>query len=198
MAAPRSRTAPAAGSAAREDVQHFRARSSAILSGSGTVLADDPALTVRLGPSSRQPLRVVLDSALRVPASARVYAGAGEALVFTASLDSPRCSELERRGVRVELAARSPAGGLQLQPILRRLAQLQANEVWVEAGARLAGALLQEHLVDELIVYIAPSLLGPQAQPLVVLPAIAELTQRWRGRYTDCTRGRRNTFSLNK
>jgi diaminohydroxyphosphoribosylaminopyrimidine deaminase/5-amino-6-(5-phosphoribosylamino)uracil reductase len=174
-------------SEAREDVQLFRARSSAILSSSGTVLADDPALTVRVAQTSRQPLRVILDSELRTPESARVYEG-GQALVFAADLTLPRRTALERLGVRVESAARAVDGGLQLEPILRRLAQLELNEIWVEAGARLAGALLQARLVDELILYLAPSLLGPQARPLVALPPIDELEQRLSGQYTDCTR----------
>jgi diaminohydroxyphosphoribosylaminopyrimidine deaminase/5-amino-6-(5-phosphoribosylamino)uracil reductase len=176
------------GPEARADVQQFRARSSVILSGSGTVLADDPALSVRLSGASRQPLRVVLDSELRVPSTARVYGGAGEALVFTASADPGRRAGLERAGVRVESAARASDGGLQLEPILRRLAQLQANEIWVEAGARLAGAFLHEGWVDEFIVYLAPSLLGPHARALALLPDIAELAQRWAGQFTDCTR----------
>jgi diaminohydroxyphosphoribosylaminopyrimidine deaminase/5-amino-6-(5-phosphoribosylamino)uracil reductase len=175
-------------SEAREDVQRYRARSSAILSASGTVLADDPALTVRLALASRQPLRVVLDSELRVPESARVYGGAGQALVFAADLALPRRTALERLGVRVECAARAADGGLELEPILRRLAQLELNEIWVEAGARLAGALLQGRWVDELILYLSPSLLGPQARPLVALPAIDRLEQRLSGQYTDCTR----------
>jgi diaminohydroxyphosphoribosylaminopyrimidine deaminase / 5-amino-6-(5-phosphoribosylamino)uracil reductase len=175
------------GPEARADVQRFRARSSVVLSGSGTVLADDPALTVRLPGASRQPLRVVLDSELRVPSSARVYAAHGGALVFTASVDGSRRAGLERAGVRVESAARASDGGVQLEPILRRLAQLQANEVWVEAGARLTGAFLHGGWVDELIVYLAPSLLGPNARALALLPDITELAQRWSGQFTDCT-----------
>ena len=176
------------GPEARADVQQFRARSSVILSGSGTVLADDPALDVRLSGASRQPLRVVLDSELRVPGSARVFGAGGEALVFTASLDAARRAVLELAGVRVESVPRAADGGLQLEPILRRLAQLQANEIWVEAGARLAGAFLHEGWVDEFIVYLAPSLLGPHARSLALLPDIAELAQRWAGQFTDCTR----------
>jgi diaminohydroxyphosphoribosylaminopyrimidine deaminase / 5-amino-6-(5-phosphoribosylamino)uracil reductase len=176
------------GPEARADVQQFRARSSVILSGSGTVLADDPALNVRLAHASRQPLRVVLDSELRAPAGARVYVAEGQALVFTASMDAPRRAALERAGVRVENAARALEGGLQLEPILRRLSELQINEIWVEAGARLAGALLQGGWVDELILYMAPSLLGPQARALAQLPPIADLAQRWAGQFTDCTR----------
>jgi diaminohydroxyphosphoribosylaminopyrimidine deaminase/5-amino-6-(5-phosphoribosylamino)uracil reductase len=167
------------GEAARADVQRYRARSSVILTGSGTVLSDDPALDVRLEATSRQPLRVILDSALRVPARARVFARPAEALVFTASTDSGRRTELERSGIAVETAAASN-GGLILEPVLRRLAALEANEVWVEAGARLSGALLSAGLVDELIVYIAPSLLGQTARPLLELPPIEQLEARVR------------------
>jgi diaminohydroxyphosphoribosylaminopyrimidine deaminase/5-amino-6-(5-phosphoribosylamino)uracil reductase len=174
------------GEAARADVQRFRARSSAILTGSGTVLADDPALSVRIGAVERQPLRVVLDSTLRVSAAARVFDG--PAMVFTLSRDAARRAELERRGVRVEQAAAAEDGAVALEPALRRLGQLQVNEVWVEAGARLAGALLRAQLADELIVYLAPLLLGPAARPLLQLPEISELSAGVRLQFTDCTR----------
>jgi diaminohydroxyphosphoribosylaminopyrimidine deaminase / 5-amino-6-(5-phosphoribosylamino)uracil reductase len=174
------------GAAARQDAQRFRARSSVVLSGSGTVLADDPALNVRIEGASRQPLRAVLDSELRVPPQARMFDREGPALVFTASTDAARRAELERRGVRVETVARAPQGGLALEPVLRRLAEQAANEIWVEAGARLAGALLYARLVDELIVYLAPSLLGPTARALVELPEITQLEQRMRLQFTEC------------
>lgn len=166
------------GEAARADVHRFRARSSVILSGSGTVLADDPALTARAPGLTRQPLRVVLDTELRVPAGARVYDHGAPSLVFTASADAGRRDALRDGGVRVETISRAEAGGLQLPLVLRRLGALQANEVWVEAGARLSGALLRAQLVDELIIYLAPCLLGPQALPLVQLPSIAMLSER--------------------
>jgi diaminohydroxyphosphoribosylaminopyrimidine deaminase/5-amino-6-(5-phosphoribosylamino)uracil reductase len=83
--------------------------------------------------------------------------------------------------------ARSPSGGLELEAVLRRLAQLEANEIWVEAGARLAGALLRSRLVDEFIVYLAPSLLGPTARALVELPEISQLEQRLRLAFSECT-----------
>jgi diaminohydroxyphosphoribosylaminopyrimidine deaminase/5-amino-6-(5-phosphoribosylamino)uracil reductase len=174
------------GPAARADAQRFRARSSVVLSGSGTVLADDPALNVRLEGATRQPLRAVLDSALRVPPQARMFDREGPALVFTASDDAARRAELERRGVRIETVARAPSGGLELEAVLRRLAQLEANEIWVEAGARLAGALLRSRLVDEFIVYLAPSLLGPTARALVELPEISQLEQRLRLEFSEC------------
>jgi diaminohydroxyphosphoribosylaminopyrimidine deaminase/5-amino-6-(5-phosphoribosylamino)uracil reductase len=166
------------GEAARADVQRFRARSSVVLSGSGTVLADDPALTARAPGVTRAPLRAVLDTELRVPPSARVYSDEAPSMVFTASADTERRAALRDREVRVETLPKAEAGGLELPLMLRRLGELQANEVWVEAGARLAGALLRAQLVDELIVYLAPSLLGPQAQPLVQLPPINALADR--------------------
>jgi diaminohydroxyphosphoribosylaminopyrimidine deaminase/5-amino-6-(5-phosphoribosylamino)uracil reductase len=175
-------TAPAA----RQDAQRYRARSSVVLSGSGTVLADDPALNVRIEGATRQPLRVLLDSELQVPPTARMFDREGPALVFTASADAVRRGELARRGVLVESVPRSAAGGLDLASVLRRLAEREANEVWVEAGARLSGALLDARLVDELIVYLAPSLLGPTARPLAQLAEITQLEQRLRLEFTEC------------
>jgi diaminohydroxyphosphoribosylaminopyrimidine deaminase / 5-amino-6-(5-phosphoribosylamino)uracil reductase len=175
------------GEQARADVQRQRSRSSVVLTGSGTALSDDPALNVRLEGCPRQPLRVLLDSELRVLPQARLFEPPGSALVFTASEHAGRRAALEARGVRLESAARAVDGGLQLEPILRRLAQLEANEVWVEAGARLAGALLQQRLVDELLVYVAPILLGPSARPLAQWPEIERLEQALHLRFTDCT-----------
>jgi diaminohydroxyphosphoribosylaminopyrimidine deaminase/5-amino-6-(5-phosphoribosylamino)uracil reductase len=175
------------GREARADAQRYRARSSVVLSGSGTVLADDPALNVRLDDATRQPMRVVLDSSLRVPPSSRMFDREGPAAVFTASTDALRRAQLVRRGVRVESLPCAPQGGLDLPSVLRRLAQLQANEVWVEAGPRLAGALLHADLVDELIVYLAPSLLGPTARALAELPQISSLDTRLQLKFTEVT-----------
>ncbi|HTW37401.1 MAG TPA: bifunctional diaminohydroxyphosphoribosylaminopyrimidine deaminase/5-amino-6-(5-phosphoribosylamino)uracil reductase RibD [Steroidobacteraceae bacterium] len=179
------------GEAARADVQVFRARSSALLTGVGTVLADDPRLDVRLEAArARQPLRVVLDWGLRTPARARLFESAGEVWIFTASADAARRAMLEARGARIECleedAARAagPAPGrdatgdtgrLDLHRVLGRLAQAEVNEVQVEAGATLAGELIRRHLADELLVYVAPVLLGPQARPLVELPRLEAL-----------------------
>ncbi len=165
------------GPQSRADVQLFRARSSVVLSGSGTVLADDPTLNVRIDGASRQPLRAVLDSQLRVPSSARVYGPEAPAAVFTASTDQAKRESLLRRGVSIEAVA-TTSGGLDLHAVLARLAALGANEVWVEAGARLSGALLAAQLVDELVIYLAPCLLGPQAQPLAHLPLLHRLDER--------------------
>lgn len=175
------------GEAARADVQRYRARSSVVLTGAGTVLRDDPALNVRIDGTARQPLRAVLDSSLRVPPTARVYALPGPSAVFTASSDAARIGALRQSGVQVEPVAAS-ASGVDLAAVMTRLAALQANEVWVEAGARLAGALLAAQRVDELIVYLAPCLLGPQALPLAQLTAPGNLDERLRLRYVAVDR----------
>jgi diaminohydroxyphosphoribosylaminopyrimidine deaminase / 5-amino-6-(5-phosphoribosylamino)uracil reductase len=170
------------GEAAREDVQHWRARSSAVLTGVGTVLADDPRLDVRLPPpvpggERRQPLRVVLDAQLRTPPTARLLqGGGGDVLILTAltAPEDPRAVRLSERGARIESL---PADGdrLVLTAVLGRLGELEMNEVLVEAGATLAGELLHEELVDELLLYVAPRFLGPTARPLVVLPSPAQI-----------------------
>jgi diaminohydroxyphosphoribosylaminopyrimidine deaminase/5-amino-6-(5-phosphoribosylamino)uracil reductase len=178
------------GELARADVQLFRARSSAVLTGIGTVLADDPTLDVRLDGASRQPLRVVLDASLRSPPGARMFAEPGPSLVFTIAGGSSRAARelLEQRGVRVEEAPPAPGGGIDLPAVLARLAQLETNELMVEAGPRLAGALLAAGLVDELVLYMAPCLLGPQARPLAELAPLASLAQRLPLAYDDVVR----------
>ena len=169
------------GEAAREDVQAWRARSSVVLTGVGTVLLDDPQLTVRLpsaGGERRQPLRVVLDTHLRTNPAARLLGEGGEVLILTAlgALDETRAAALSARGARVETL---PAAGerLELPAVLERLGELEANEVLVEAGATLAGEFLRQGLADELLLYVAPRLLGPDARALVALPQLTELKE---------------------
>lgn len=151
------------GPDARADVQRWRARSSAIVTGAGTVRSDDPRLDVRLayGPWVRQPLRVVLDPDLRCDPAAKVFQGDG-ALVFAAA-DARSAAGLTGRPI--ERVARGP-GGLDLDAVLRRLADYESNELLVECGPRLAGAFLRAALVDELLLYVAPTLLGAGALPL--------------------------------
>jgi diaminohydroxyphosphoribosylaminopyrimidine deaminase / 5-amino-6-(5-phosphoribosylamino)uracil reductase len=171
------------GEAARADVQHWRARSSAILTGSGTVLADDPRLDVRLpegaGGERPQPLRVVLDSSLRTPPEARLFTVPGEVLIVTAvKADDPRweprCAALAARGARIETLP-AMAERVPLPAVLDRLGELETNELQVEAGPTLAGELLRQGLADELLLYLAPKLLGPSARPLLALPELTEL-----------------------
>jgi diaminohydroxyphosphoribosylaminopyrimidine deaminase/5-amino-6-(5-phosphoribosylamino)uracil reductase len=168
--------------AAREDVQRWRARSSAVLTGVGTVLADDPRLNVRLpsedGQERQQPLIVVLDSRLRTPAAARLFGGGGEVLILTgdSKLDEARLATLSARGARIEVLP-LVAGWLSLAAVADRLGELEANEVLIEAGPTLAGELLRLGLVDELLLYVAPKLLGPTSRALIAMPELAALQE---------------------
>jgi diaminohydroxyphosphoribosylaminopyrimidine deaminase/5-amino-6-(5-phosphoribosylamino)uracil reductase len=175
------------GEPARADVQHWRARSSAILTGAATVRHDDPQLNVRLEggtPAERQPLRVIADSELRTSPAARVLAPPGQVLIFAARSDGRARQQLESRGVRIEIVP-AVAGGIDLQAMLRRLSELEVNEVWVEAGARLAGALINARLVNELVVYFAPDLLGSGARGMFELPVLGALEDRWQLKFSD-------------
>jgi diaminohydroxyphosphoribosylaminopyrimidine deaminase/5-amino-6-(5-phosphoribosylamino)uracil reductase len=165
-----ARTAPASGDRAwitgeeaRADVQVWRARSGAILTGAGTVRTDDPRLDVRLqyGSWVRQPLRVLLDPMLTCATSAQLFHGDG-ALVFAAP-DAPVRSQYSARVERLPRAA----GGLDLHAVVRRLTELEINELLVECGPRLAGAFVLSNLVDEFVLYVAPALLGADAAPLL-------------------------------
>jgi diaminohydroxyphosphoribosylaminopyrimidine deaminase/5-amino-6-(5-phosphoribosylamino)uracil reductase len=168
------------GEAAREDVQRWRARSSAILTGVGTVLADDPRLDVRLpasdGRERRQPLKVVLDSRLRTPPGARLFDAGGEVVILTGMTEftEARLSALTARGARVESLPLED-GWLSLGAVADRLGELEANEVLIETGPTLAGELLQRGLVDELLLYVAPKLLGRGARELITLPELDSL-----------------------
>lgn len=181
------------GPAAREDVQHWRARSSAILTGIGTVIADNPRLNVRLpdlaaGRPRRQPLRVVLDADLQTPPDSKLLSVEGSVLIMTAARPDPLEGDHDARRLRlvdrgatveevpVESDARDPGMvRLSLAEVLDRLGRRETNELWVESGPRLAGELLRQALVDELIVYLAPKLLGPQGRPLVQIGELRHL-----------------------
>lgn len=166
------------GDAARRDVQFLRARSSAIVTGIDTVLMDDPSMNVRLSASElgitgevRQPLRVVLDSKHRLSANARIFDNHGEVLVVSSS-DSN--DDLPCR--QIKLASRDDR--VDLEQMLKALADLEINEVHVEAGATLAGAMLQQQLADELVIYVAPHLMGDEARGLFSLPGLAAMKDR--------------------
>ncbi|WP_442909024.1 bifunctional diaminohydroxyphosphoribosylaminopyrimidine deaminase/5-amino-6-(5-phosphoribosylamino)uracil reductase RibD [Halopseudomonas sp.] len=167
------------GPAARADVQRLRARSGAVISGADSVLLDDSALTVRaseLGlPADeasaavqRQPLRVLIDSLRRVPLDQRFFRETGPTLVISTSAEQAADS-YQAIGSEL-LALPGDEGKVDLSTVLRTLAERGCNEVLVEAGAALSGAFWRAGLVDELIVYMAPRLLGSQARPLMQLP----------------------------
>ncbi|MEX1993701.1 MAG: bifunctional diaminohydroxyphosphoribosylaminopyrimidine deaminase/5-amino-6-(5-phosphoribosylamino)uracil reductase RibD [Steroidobacteraceae bacterium] len=165
------------GEAAREDVQRLRARSSAVMTGSGTVLSDDPRLDVRLPGATRQPLRVVLDSQLRISPTARIVAPPGKLLVLCTTPSPERANALRAAGAEVVTVAAGDAG-VELSAALALLAGREINELLAECGAGLAGALLSAGLVDELLLYLAPTLLGTEARPLVNLPTPATMADR--------------------
>jgi diaminohydroxyphosphoribosylaminopyrimidine deaminase/5-amino-6-(5-phosphoribosylamino)uracil reductase len=164
------------GEAARQDVQHWRARSCAVLTGIGTVLADDPQLNVRGIETSRQPLRAVVDNGLRLPLDARLLQQHG-LVIYTSTQDAQKIAALEQSGARVVL--RSDVNGtVDVEAVLRDLAAQGCNEVLVEAGSKLNGALLQAELVDELVLYLAPQLLGDMARGMARLGELTSLEQR--------------------
>jgi len=205
------------GAEARADVQRLRAEAGAVMTGVGTVLADDPRLNVRLTPAElgivvhgataeakvppatpsmaspaggnsaiqgtvpylRQPDRIVLDTQGRVPATAKVWAEGARRLWLTGrEIPAPA-------GVEAVRCTAGADGSLDLAGALQALGRLQVNEVLLECGPRLAGAFLQQGLVDEIVAYLAPTLLGHVARPFAQLPGLERLSQRLQWRYTE-------------
>jgi diaminohydroxyphosphoribosylaminopyrimidine deaminase/5-amino-6-(5-phosphoribosylamino)uracil reductase len=171
------------GDAARADGHAWRRRAGAVLTGHGTVRADDPRLDVRLVPTVTQPLRVVVDAGLQTPPAARILEPPGAALVVAAEDDAAKRAALEARGAEVVFLP-SPTGGVDLPALLRELARRGVNELHVEAGERLNGSLLREGLVDELLVYMAPVLLG-EGRALAALGPFASLAEGPRFRLVE-------------
>ncbi|WJV63652.1 bifunctional diaminohydroxyphosphoribosylaminopyrimidine deaminase/5-amino-6-(5-phosphoribosylamino)uracil reductase RibD [Pectobacteriaceae bacterium C52] len=169
---------------ARQDVQRFRAQSAAILSSSATVLADDPSLTVRWSELDedtqrvypqdqlRQPVRIIVDSQLRVKPQHRIIHQPGMTWLARPQRDQQPWPDTVE-----QLLVPQQGDGSDLVALMMLLGKRQINSVWVEAGARFAGALLQANVVDELIIYMAPRLLGDLARPLCVLPGLETLAR---------------------
>lgn len=184
------------GTAARDDVQRLRARSSAVVTGIGTLLADDPSLNVRLAAEDyaqdaaviRQPLRVVLDTRLRTPPRARMLSLDGQTLVVCGERAAEE-SEAELRAVGADVLRLPQLGGrIDLPRLLRALGARGVNEVLIESGATLAGAVLAAGLVDELILYLAPHLMGDEARGLLHLPGLEHLADRIELNFVDVCR----------
>ena len=166
------------GPEARADVQRLRASSGAVLTGIGTVLGDDPSLTVReenLVSQGMQPLRVILDNSLRMPLSARMLALPGNTAVFC--IDDSNRAALEDAGVSIYVVPERNEN-TDLDAVLERLAALEINDVLAEAGHTLAGSLLASGLVDELVIYQSPHIMGSQTQGMYTTPGWLQMSQR--------------------
>jgi diaminohydroxyphosphoribosylaminopyrimidine deaminase/5-amino-6-(5-phosphoribosylamino)uracil reductase len=173
------------GPDARRDGHAWRARACAILTGAGTVRDDDPRLTVRDVETSRQPLRVVVDSHLETPPQARLFEG-GNALVAAASADTAKIDALRAAGAEV-IVLPNAQGKVDLPRLLQVLAERGVNELHVEAGHKLNGSLLREGLADELLMYFAPTLFG-SGREMFPLPELTDLSGRHELKIVDLRR----------
>jgi diaminohydroxyphosphoribosylaminopyrimidine deaminase/5-amino-6-(5-phosphoribosylamino)uracil reductase len=168
---------------ARRDGHGWRARACAVLTGIGTVLADNPQLDVRLVETTRQPLRVLVDSRLEVNPAARIFEADGPVLVAAAVSDSGRIEALRAVGAEVVVLP-DEHGKVDLAALMKELARRSINEVHVEAGFRLNGSLVKAGVVDELLVYLAPLLMG-EAPGMLHLPALADLAHAQRLEFVE-------------
>ena len=164
------------GEAARNDGHHWRARACAIMTGIGTVRDDDPQLTVRGVATSRQPLRVVIDSRLELRPDARILEGGG-VLVACAVDDRAKALKLRNRGAEIVVIPNA-AGKVELPALMHELGRRGINELHVEAGYQLNGSLLNEGCVDELLLYFAPCFIGDRARGMAALPELTDLAAR--------------------
>lgn len=176
------------GAASRLDAQRLRAESSAVMTGINTVLADDPRLNVRgIDTDGRQPHRIVLDRRLRFPVSARMLQAAGKTILFTQSKDDGLYADLEKADAIVNFVDEAENGFLNA--VLRELAlKYEVNDLLVEAGPTLSGNLLISGLIDELIVYQAPVLLGSGATDMMMTPVVTRLSDRYKLELVDYRR----------
>ena len=175
------------GEAARADGHAWRKRADAVLTGIGTVREDDPRLDVRLVPTERQPLRVLVDSRLDVAPTARVLQPPGQALIYTASDDASRIATLAGPHIEVARLPANAQGKTDLAAMLRDLARREINELHVEAGEKLNGSLLREGLVDELLIYVAPRLFGP-GRGMAAIGPLASLAESLDFEFVDVER----------
>ncbi len=164
--------------ASREDVHRWRARSSAVLTGIGTLLADDPTFTVRLPGEWRQPKKVVVDTNLSTPVDANIFKLNPDLVYIATGVDDPEEHEaLNAIGANIQVFPER-RGFMDLKAILETLAELECNEVLMEAGAGMNGALLEAGLLDEFILYVCPSLLGDKARGMFSLPGMSSMQER--------------------
>jgi len=159
------------GDAARADVQHWRAQADCIMTGIGTVMHDNPRMNVRLPQTEKQPLRVVVDSNLRMTADRKILVQAGETLLFTCATNA----DLNNAEV---VTVASKQDRVDLEAVLVELGKREINEVHLECGATLAGAMLQAELIDELVIYMAPVLMGDTGRGLFHLPGLEKMADK--------------------
>jgi len=162
---------------ARLDVQKLRARSACIITGVGTILVDDPSMTVRIDGLLQQPLRVIVDTHLSTPLDAKILKQQGKTIILTSRVDAGDVQRFANHGVEV-INIPSKGNNLDLDAVVDYLGSLEINEVLLEAGATLSGAMLQAGLVDEIVIYMAPILLGNKAKGLFGLSNIESMNQK--------------------
>ncbi|WP_347986959.1 bifunctional diaminohydroxyphosphoribosylaminopyrimidine deaminase/5-amino-6-(5-phosphoribosylamino)uracil reductase RibD [Methylomonas sp. AM2-LC] len=162
---------------ARQDVQNFRAASSAILTGIGTILYDDPQLDARVDFDVLQPIKVVVDSQLRIPVNAKILHNSAETWIMTCSENVQKQKQLTDAGCKIWQVP-SVNGRPDLFQVFQLLAKQQINTVWIEAGATLNGSLLETNLVDEWLIYMAPCILGDQGRGLFHLPKLQRMADK--------------------
>ncbi len=172
------------GSQSRADVQRLRAESSVVLTGINTALADDPSLNVRIDANVVQPIRVILDSQLRMPSTAKMLDLEGETWILTCSDDKQKKAKLENAGFQVFLLD-NKEGKLDLDSVMSFLGHQQVNTVLVEAGAILNGAFLNSNKVDEWVIFMAPCILGDQGRGLFHLPEMKNMANKKLLKITD-------------
>jgi diaminohydroxyphosphoribosylaminopyrimidine deaminase/5-amino-6-(5-phosphoribosylamino)uracil reductase len=172
------------GGAARQDAQKLRAQVSGIVTGIGTVLRDDPNMNVRLEGTQRQPLRIVVDTNLSTPPDAKILSRDGKVLIITASADDSDRERFDENAVEI-IDSPIREGRIDLQEMMKELGHRGMNTVLLEAGARLSGSMLEQDLVDELVVYMSPDLLGGDARDMFRIPGLEQISDRVVLEYSD-------------
>ncbi|MDH3689027.1 MAG: bifunctional diaminohydroxyphosphoribosylaminopyrimidine deaminase/5-amino-6-(5-phosphoribosylamino)uracil reductase RibD [Gammaproteobacteria bacterium] len=165
------------GHSARRDVQRLRAGSSALLTGIGTILADDPSLTVRIAECKRQPIRVIADSQLQIPDTAKLWGAGGQVIVATAVQGGTKFEQVRARGAEV-VALPGQGGQVDLGALMDNLAGREVNSLLVEAGPTLAGAMIRAGLAHQVVLYLAPKLLGDDARGMLRLSGLERLVDQ--------------------
>ena len=166
------------GAAARKNGHHFRAQSAAVLTGVNTILVDNPQLTARVDGIERQPIRVILDSNLQTPPEAKIFDQNGEVFIFTCLADqNNKFAILKQKGASI-IQVKTSDGRLDLPSVLDTLAAMSINEVHVEAGRTLTGEFIKQNLADELLLYLAPTLLGDDARGMFSIDGFKRLSEQ--------------------